>query len=100
MIIYTLLLMPLLLRMQTTAKLLGSLDPFIFNFPLKLIGVDHGLHISGGVQIFLTCSDEEISSWFCSTLKDATGWDITKLRFHDRITIFCLLLVVLQTIVI
>ena len=51
MIIFTLLLMPLLLRMQTTAKLLGSPDPFIFNFPLKLIGVDHGLHTFGGVQI-------------------------------------------------
>ena len=38
------------LRMQTTAKLLGSPDPFIFYFPLKLIGGDHGLHTSGGVQ--------------------------------------------------
>jgi hypothetical protein len=38
------------LRMQTTAKL-GSLDPFISYCPLKLIGVDHGLHTSGGVQI-------------------------------------------------
>ena len=37
--------------MQTTTKLLGSLDPFIFYFPLKLIGADHGLHTSGGVQI-------------------------------------------------
>ena len=36
--------------MQTTAKLLGSPDPFIFNFPLKLIGVDHGLHTFEGVQ--------------------------------------------------
>ena len=39
------------LRMQTTAKLLGSLDPFILYFLLKLIGVDHGLHTSSGVQI-------------------------------------------------
>ena len=39
------------LRMQTTAKPLGSPDPFIFYFPLKLIGADHGLHTSGGVQI-------------------------------------------------
>ena len=39
------------LRMQTIAKLLGSLDPFIFYFSLKLIGADHGLHTSGGVQI-------------------------------------------------
>ena len=31
------------LRMQTTAKLLGSPDP-LFSFPLKLIGADHGLH--------------------------------------------------------
>ena len=37
--------------MQTTAKLLGSLDPFILYFPLKVIGADHGLHTSGGVQI-------------------------------------------------
>ena len=38
------------LRMQTTAKLLRSPDPF-FYFPLKLIGADHGLHTSGAVQI-------------------------------------------------
>jgi hypothetical protein len=37
--------------MQTTAKLLGSSDPFLFYFPLNLIGVDHGLHTFGGVQI-------------------------------------------------
>jgi hypothetical protein len=37
--------------MQTTAKLLGSPDPIIFYFPLKLIDADHGLHTSGGVQI-------------------------------------------------
>ena len=36
------------LRMQTTAKLVGSLDPF-FYFPLKLIGANHGVHTSGGV---------------------------------------------------
>ena len=39
------------LRMQTTTKLLGSPDPFIFYFPLKPIGVDHSLHTSGSVQI-------------------------------------------------
>ena len=39
------------LRMQTTTKLLGSPDFFIFYFSLKLIGADHGLHTSGGVQI-------------------------------------------------
>jgi hypothetical protein len=32
------------------AKYLGSPDPF-FSFPLKLIGADHGLHTSSGVQI-------------------------------------------------
>ena len=37
------------LRMQTITKLLGSPDPFIFYFSLKLIGADHGLHTSGGV---------------------------------------------------
>jgi hypothetical protein len=48
----TLLLMLLhALRMQTSTKLLGSPNPFIFYFPLKLIGADHGLHTSGGVQI-------------------------------------------------
>ena len=39
------------LRMQITTKLLGSPYPFIFYFPLKLIGANHGLHTSGGVQI-------------------------------------------------
>ena len=50
-IFYTLLLMLHLyaLRMQITAKLLGLPDPFIFYFPLKLIGDDHGPHTSGGV---------------------------------------------------
>ena len=43
---------------------------------------------------FLTCSDAEISSFFRSTLKDASRWEIAKLCFHDRITMFCLLLVV------
>jgi hypothetical protein len=33
------------------AKLLGSPDLF-FSFPSKLIDADHGLHTSGGVQIF------------------------------------------------
>jgi hypothetical protein len=48
----TLLLMLLhALSMQTSTKLLGSPNPFIFYFPLKLIGADHGLHTSGGVQI-------------------------------------------------
>ena len=41
----------LALRMQPIARLLGSPVPFIFYFPLKLIGADHGLHIFGGVQI-------------------------------------------------
>ena len=39
------------LRMKIIAKLLGSPDPFIFYFPLKLIGANHGLHTFGGVQI-------------------------------------------------
>ena len=41
------------LRMQTTTKLLGLPDPFIFYFPLKLIGADHGLHTCGDVCRFL-----------------------------------------------
>ena len=47
------------LRMIITAKLLGSPDPFIFYFPLKLIGADHGLHTSGGVQI--SCFSEMLT---------------------------------------
>jgi hypothetical protein len=39
------------LRMQTTTKLTGSPDPFIFYFPIKLIVADHGLHTSSGVHI-------------------------------------------------
>ena len=31
--------------------MLGSPDPLVLSFPLKLIGADHGLHTSGGVQI-------------------------------------------------
>ena len=45
---------------------------------------------------FLTSSEVEIGSWFHSTLKDTSRWEITKLRFHDRITVFCMLLVVSQ----
>jgi hypothetical protein len=48
---YTLLLMLLHAKDATTAKLLGSPDPFIFYFSLKLIGADHGLNTSSGVQI-------------------------------------------------
>jgi hypothetical protein len=49
---YTLLLTLLhALRMQTTAKPLGSPNPFIFYYPLKHISADHGLHTSGSVQI-------------------------------------------------
>ena len=33
------------------SQMLGSLDPLVLSFPLKLIGADHGLHTSGGVQI-------------------------------------------------
>ena len=81
------------LRMQTTAKLLGSSNPFIIYFPLKLIDADHGLHISGDVQISLLAVMIEISSWFRSTLKDASGWEIAKFRFHDRIMVFSMLVV-------
>ena len=52
------------LRMQTTTKLLGSLDPFIFYFSLKLIGADHGLHTSSGVQI----------SWLAVMLRLVAGF--------------------------
>ena len=45
--------------MQTIAKLLGSPDSFILYFPLKLIGADHGLHTSGGVQI--SCFSEMLT---------------------------------------
>ena len=38
------------LRMQTTAKYWDRQIPCL-SFPLKLIGADHGLHTSGGVQI-------------------------------------------------
>ena len=33
------------------SQMLGSPNPFVLSFPLKLIGADHGLHTSGGVQI-------------------------------------------------
>ena len=39
------------IRMQPTAKLLGSPDPSSFLFHLKLIGADRDLHTSGGVQL-------------------------------------------------
>ena len=64
------------LRMQTTAKLLGSPDPFIFYFPLKLIGGDHGLHTSGGVQISCLVVMLRIVVGLRSTLKDACGLEI------------------------
>ena len=38
---------------------LGSPDPHVLSFPLKLIGADHGLHTSGGVQIFLLLRDAD-----------------------------------------
>jgi len=62
--------------MQTTAKLLGSPDPFIFYFPLKLIGGDHGLHTSGGVQISCLVVMLRIVVGLRSTLKDAYGLEI------------------------
>ena len=33
------------------SQMLGSPDPLVLSFPLKLIGADHGLHTSSGVQI-------------------------------------------------
>jgi hypothetical protein len=39
------------LRMQTSTKLLGSPNPFIFYFLIKLIGADHGLRTFGSLQI-------------------------------------------------
>ena len=39
--------------------MLGSPDPLILSFPLKLIGADHGLHTSGGVQI--SCFSEMLT---------------------------------------
>ena len=41
------------------SQMLGSPDPLVLSFPLKLIGADHGLHISGGVQIFLLLRDAD-----------------------------------------
>ena len=62
--------------MQTTTKLLGSLDPFIFYFLLKLIGADHGLHTSGGVQISCLAVMSRLVVDLRSTLKDARGLKI------------------------
>ena len=41
------------------SQMLGSPDPLVLSFPLKLIGADHGLHTSGGVQIFLLLRDAD-----------------------------------------
>ena len=46
------------LRMQTTAKYQDRQIPCL-SFPLKLIGADHGLHTSGGVQI--SCFSEMLT---------------------------------------
>ena len=42
------------------SQMLGSPDPLVLSFPLKLIGADHGLHTSGGVQIFLLLRDADL----------------------------------------
>ena len=42
------------------SQMLGSPDPLVLSFPLKLIGADHGLHTSGGVQIFLLLRDADV----------------------------------------
>ena len=41
------------------SQMLGSPDPLVYSFPLKLIGADHGLHTSGGVQI--SCFSEMLT---------------------------------------
>ena len=41
------------------SQMLGSPDPLVLSFPLKLIGADHGLHTSGGVQI--SCFSEMLT---------------------------------------
>ena len=41
------------------SQMLGSPDPLVLSFPLKLIGADHGLHTSSGVQIFLLLRDAD-----------------------------------------
>ena len=64
------------LGMQTIARLLGSSDPFIFYFPLNLIGANHGLHTSSGVQISLLIVVLRLVVGLRSTLKDARGLEI------------------------
>ena len=44
------------------SQMLGSPDPLVLSFPLKLIGADHGLHTSGSVQIFLLLRDADVRS--------------------------------------
>ena len=41
------------------SQMLGSPDPLVLSFRLKLIGADHGLHTSSGVQIFLLLRDAD-----------------------------------------
>ena len=41
------------------SQMLGSPNPLVLPFPLKLIGADHGLHTSGGVQI--SCFSEMLT---------------------------------------
>ena len=41
------------------SQMLGSPDPLVLSFPLKLIDADHGLHTSGDVQIFLLLRDAD-----------------------------------------
>jgi len=59
--------------MQTIARLLGSSDPFIFYFPLNLIGANHGLHTSSGVQISLLIVVLRLVVGLRSALKDDCG---------------------------
>jgi hypothetical protein len=73
--------------MQTTAKLLGSPDPLFSIFPLKLIGANHGLHTSSGVQISSLAEMLRLVVGLRSTLKDARGLEFCQaslLRVEPR----------------
>jgi len=75
-----------------------------FLFPLNLIGVDHGLHISGGVDILGLVMMLKLVGRFTFALKDACGLKIRQaslLRIEHQC--FCLILATracIQTIVI
>ena len=58
------------------SQMLGSPDPLVLSFPLKLIGADHGLHTSVGVQISCLVVILRLVVGLWSTLKDARGLKI------------------------